>query len=492
MLFRLPRRVERDAEVRAMMNRARRMTFEGRQTRVETAIVGGGVAGLFLASRLPNAVVFERRSSVGGKVRTTYADGRPIFEHGPWRLHTSHRRALALCARYGLDVADNRSSRAASTNNADQRPCNENGTSTFGDRMFRDGIDEARRADAATGYEGLHEGDCRANAYHAQKGGPKDGTYKYVRNGMRAIVDALAKDVGSSRIRTEAHVVDIARCARTDSVCYRLRLSDDTYVVCDRVILCAPPHQLSLPSIDRYLRDVFACVRPMTLMHVWARAKRPIEPPIYDKLPHSFLAQIISGDHPMYFQISYSAERTARAMHELHLAHPDRFRRRVIDEFNRVKRDDIEIDPTFDLRVCYHECAIHIWRPAKLRTPEERAERCVEPHAYRLPRLYVATEAFSSVHQGWIEGSLEMCERVLRRIQSEADGCPIRTKKTLDAEEIVLADRVIRIGEFRRVHPGGAGVFDDSDAFERVGHPPGARAVVFDRFTGYYYDEPLK
>ena len=77
----------------------------------ETLIVGGGIAGLYLAKQLPNSLVLERRTKVGGKVRTTYDDpGKPLFDDGPWRIHHSHHRMLQLLQSLSIETTTNASS----------------------------------------------------------------------------------------------------------------------------------------------------------------------------------------------------------------------------------------------------------------------------------------------------------------------------------------------------------------------------------------------
>lgn len=70
------------------------------------AIIGGGVAGLYVGMQLGDkAMVLESRSNVGGRCRTRYTkDGKTVlYETGPWRFHESHDRLKRLLARMGLD-----------------------------------------------------------------------------------------------------------------------------------------------------------------------------------------------------------------------------------------------------------------------------------------------------------------------------------------------------------------------------------------------------
>ena len=139
--------------------------------KMTTVIIGGGIAGLYVAGELAktrNVVLLESRSQVGGRCRTRYTkDGRTVlYETGPWRVHETHTRLRALLRKMRLDLTP---STTVVKSNKHTSEDSDGDISSWDAKAMRDGAPEARRADIASGYEGLLAATNASNVYHAQR-----------------------------------------------------------------------------------------------------------------------------------------------------------------------------------------------------------------------------------------------------------------------------------------------------------------------------------
>lgn len=454
---------------------------------VDTLIVGGGVTGLYLGSCLPSAIVVERMKFAGGKVHTTYDDDdQPLYDDGPWRIHESHKRVIALLDKYNIAYRKNTSHAADKGEGGDTSSCVD-GFSTFGSTAVAHGIEQARRENIATGYDGINYADCRANVYHGQR--HEKGAYFVPDKGMYEIIKRL-KEACKGRVQTNCIVKDVARKGNKYEVTYLDRFTDFQRptiqtMTADKVIVCAPPEQLHWPSIQPLLDPLFQSVKTLPLMHVYARLRDGKEfPPTYTRTPN-LLSQVISGDHAC-FQISYSAGETANFMRDLSLNDPDKFRALLAERFHELFPDHT-VDPE-TIVPKYWGDAVHMWMPL-LFGKKSIADACrdsIEPHPAALPHLYMAGEAFSTT-QGWIEGCLETADLVLDRMQH-----PVAHDFDRRPEEFVIVHgRVVDVERFKRVHPGSETLIqkymnkDASHAFDAVTHPQYVRGYIFALQDGF-------
>ena len=63
----------------------------------KTVIVGGGIAGLYLSSKIPDSLLLERQDKLGGRMQTKYSkSGQIEYEMGAWRVSEKHSRILKI------------------------------------------------------------------------------------------------------------------------------------------------------------------------------------------------------------------------------------------------------------------------------------------------------------------------------------------------------------------------------------------------------------
>ena len=139
----------------AMLTRAAKLIMH-------VVVIGAGVAGLLMAehakARGDRVTVLEANFEVGGRTASRRGpDDAWQFDRGAWRVHSTHRRMLALLARLQIETIP------FETNEADTAPpppAPTSGLSRFDGSLLRHDGDlvAAYRDEAATGYLGQHHG----------------------------------------------------------------------------------------------------------------------------------------------------------------------------------------------------------------------------------------------------------------------------------------------------------------------------------------------
>lgn len=440
---------------------------------IPAVIIGGGIAGLYLSTRLPcPCLLVEASASLGGRIRTSYDEDRVTLEQGPWRVHESHSRFLALIAEAGLHVDPTSSSSLSG------------GYSTFDKIVLEKGIEAAREADIRSGYVGLSNATAAANVYHAQR--HQDGTYFTVREGLSKVVEFL-EDISPADIWINTKVYNVQRKKHRYIISAKRRVEKDRFesiVVCtSSVFFCVPPHVTKQwDVVDKYLRPQIHAVQSHPLHHIYVAGR--LAKNTHRKIP-SVLSQIISGDYEKkYFQASYSAGRVATFWQRLKLNDPALFRSFLLKE---LRREGIVIEKNnVDIKSFYWEHAVHYWIPLYgSPSVQKLVEQGVEPHPLYLPNLYWCGEAFSG-YQGWIEGALQTADMVLQRVMQ-----PSPFLKTYPREFVVMDGRVIDVEKWKHVHPGSEKAIakrlgkDISEIFRHINHTTVSWATLYGLQVGF-------
>lgn len=414
-------------------------------TRSKVAIAGAGIAGLWLTDALARSgvdvVLFEAADRIGGRVRTVRDENhRVAYEAGPWRVPASHARLRRLCRRAGLTLTP------APTSPLPHSAGSGTPELTEWDRVALDTGDAltADEADLATGYAGqLHAG---VRAYDTSP----DETFFVVPEGLGRLSDFLVvEDV----LQRSTRVVD---CARTAQGGYRLDLRrrvghnsyEDASHECDAVFVCVPPSVWGEWSAMREHAHSLRCaVESGPLHHVYvqdggAPRGRHVLTPI--------LAQSISSQYAWsdWFQASYSGGRVAQMWHRLALHSPRAFFERIRHELRYAM--GIDVSERAQWKSEHWPEAYHVWRAVPRFDLQRAIRMAIEPNPLRLPRVYVAGEAFSG-HQAWIEGALQTAEMALERFRHPNNPDPqVRPRRWVRIE-----GRTVDVDAWMERHPGG-------------------------------------
>ena len=383
---------------------------------------------------------------MGGRIRTVRDDAAAPLRGGAWRVHSSHgrtrRHAAAGLARSGGTAHFRHEARPFSTIAVD------------------DGYVAACAAEHATGYVGMLDG---AVATYGADRHPRDGSYFVVREGYGALCDRLAAALPPERIHLKSVVLAVRPAAGGGYEVAGETAGRPWTRTASRLILAVSPHQL--PRLPE-LRPVRGVLRSQPLHHLYVRTRAPTAP-FPARLDPSAGGVIAPTHDPHWVQASYAGGRLARAWYDKVLAGDVDVQRLGFAGATRFASH-------------YWPHAVHQW-VHRIRHIED----VLVPHPVRLPHLYLAGEAYSTV-QGWVEGALETAE-VLAHIMA----APRMVPRALPPAHVIVDGRVIDVQSWMAVHPGGRGAIsrflgtDASSAFRRVNHSDDAAGRLLALQVGF-------
>lgn len=474
------------------------------------AIVGGGVAGLYLCEQLSynyRIILIEKRSKVGGRVKTiraTTPDQHVKYEAGPWRISSSHHRMTKLLRQYGcgysaipsdhkdalhLPTRHNRSVKVHSTPSR----CN---LSTFDYNLYQASATSAVEHEWSTGYAGIHDAHHHTQPYSAK------GSFYVVNDGIDTLLQKMEDHVKTKNnvdIYNETLVLDIKRKSKKYHIITDSHIQSHQRIACDRVIITAPPHNwYRWTHIYEHIKPLAASVTTLALNHIYAtnRSRQPVR--ILNRTKFHIktqgpLAQVISSSHQnKWFQVSYSAGRLANFWYHLELCGTNKLRKKLQIELTSMMRQ-LHSPP---IQLGHIEChykrhAVHMWRPTYGFRLQSAVRRAIYPHPIALPGLYVAGEAFSS-YQGWMEGAIETADKVIDQLIQ-----PAMTKfvpvSSIPFEYVIYDHRIIRVDKWKQRHPGSRQVIENvlhkdvTKVFQHI-HPNETSAILFTLQTHWQVD----
>lgn len=443
--------------------------------RETVVVVGGGLAGLWIARTLTGSdrvvMCLEARDACGGRVRSAYdGDGALLYETGPWRVPETHRRVLALFREHSVPLSPLRTPTLPSTHATKVIP----GLSTWDVHALTHGPETADAMDRRTGY---------ADQTHSASGSAPYATsasrYFVAPDGFSSLIDRLAEGVD---VRVHHRVVDV----RSVDGGYAVRISrrtghnafEEEVVHADALFVCVPPGQcMEWDVFATHARSVMHAVEPGELHHVYVERKVPEG--AHRRDGGSLLSQSISSQYcNRWFQAAYCGGRVARFWHHLRLSDVASFRdvlgrelRRMWGSWATLRRDD-------EVRSHFWPAAFHRWRAVPGFELQSAVVRAVCPSP-RLPRVYLAGEAFSS-YQAWMEGALETARLAVDVFLKSHPGARPPSR----AEFVVVEGHEIDVERWAAVHPGGRHAIanhvgeDVTSLMRQFGHSPHAWAVV--------------
>lgn len=416
---------------------------------VPLLVVGGGIAGLAVAHKSNQpCLVLEGADRLGGRAFTARDKrGRPLYDAGAWRVHSSHHRLIALCRALEVPLQFFEGDPPKQTAQGDWA----RGLSKLDvEILAHDGHAlKALAADLKTGYAGTKSAAAGTHPYDAAE----RGEYYVVPDGFDAIATKLAAALPkSAEVALNTTVVDVVRadCGYTVNALHRPDPAQPCVRVtftCAALVAAVPPRTIAKWTVAKRMLPVLTSVQEHPLHHIYAKYKTPPSKPQLAAKRRGVLSAIAQQIKPAldqaWYQASYSAGAIADFWNRVKLARGMPSVKALISRWGRR-----------DVTKCsshYWSCGYHAWRPVPF-FDEQRAVRfSAEPNPIFLPRLYVCGEAFSS-YQGWSEGALQTATLVSELLRRPVGSDVII--ETPAPHHMVLDGRVLDAVAWAKTHPG--------------------------------------
>ena len=397
-------------------------------------IIGGGISGLFMAYKLSETgkdiLLLESTKRLGGRIYTTHEDGVQ-FELGAARISENHTKVMALLKELDIDtkkelvelptdityklkghdinfyslVKDLQTgSKLISKSDREKVNLLQLCIDTLG-------YETAKLFQNKLGYDSEFE---LLNGYQAIKTYSKDlfSPCKYygMTRGLSHITELLEmklKDKKNVTIMRNITVTDIDKqVVHVGKVKHR-----GSSIVC-----CVPYKSIRRMSKFKDLTELNA-ITPVPLIRIYAKYPKDKDGKVwFHKLKRTITDNYIRHIIPIDYEtglimISYTDGLYATMWRDLTKYGNKILIERLHKEVKTVTGLDPP-DPDFITHQFWTE-GVHMWKPGF--TVNEMYEKL--KHPFSNEKIYLVNEAFSQ-HQGWIEGSLDMCYDVLPLLDS--------------------------------------------------------------------------
>lgn len=420
---------------------------------MHVVVVGAGLCGLTVAIELRKkghtVRLIERSPRVGGRVASVYDEktGQLMYESGPWRIPSDHRRMRAMCAKYSIELVEMDKIHAHDVNSASIRGLSIWGSNALVNRdpLVADMLDlETVYADVTKAAAGSLPYMSSSEKYFAAPLGFSELTRRMEADARRLGVD----------VSTDCRVVDIVKNGSAYDVSAVRRVAnrfENVAIKANAIFVCVPPHIAREWTILReHAMPAVCSVTSQTLNHIYAHDAEMASSTFHIRRAQSLLAQSIGDPYGTgWFQLSYTGGRLARFWYNLWLSDRVRCLKTLMCE--TWKQLNIPRLLT-NVRMHFWEHAYHMWVPTPGFDMQHAMDLVRQPHPFALPNVYLAGEAFSE-HQAWMEGALSTAERAVAAFVQ-----PSRPHGRLPdpRREVVLDGRILCVSKWSKVHPGGA------------------------------------
>jgi protoporphyrinogen oxidase len=398
-------------------------------------IVGAGIAGLSVADALIRAgtpgktiTIYEKEKLIGGRIHTA-ADG---YEIGAGRIHSSHRRIIALVKRFGLELRSigpaSASASAAWISNADSAPEPNHFSSvwktlltqirrltpiTLATHTLRDLTEQIIGKEAAANlfirfpYRteiDTMRADLAIQMFDRSLG--TSGSYYIIAGGFSGVIHGLADELKAAgvRIRLGEKVTDV-RSIEQGGLTVHLHGSEP--VSADKVILAVTPNTLKRLPV---LRDC-ECLKHLSSSPLLR---------IYAKYPSAWFADIkrTVTDNPLRYVIPINSAKgiimisytDGRDVDHWTSSSPPSLKTAIQTEVRRLFPEHEIPDPEWVRPYLWDEGG-SVWLPGDYDLADVR-RRLMQPRPSTMPSLFLCGEALS-LQQAWVEGALENVEELV-------------------------------------------------------------------------------
>lgn len=440
----------------------------------EISIIGGGLSGLYFAYRktkenkdsATTIHIYEKMKHFGGRILSQYdKDGSLLYEAGPWRISTHHKRVLSLVRELGLTLRQVKQPiqqkgfkhKKCSSTTGIKFP-NTNQVTEYQYRCMTGSCVERVNEDMRkTGYDMIFERANTTRSYSLKKTHEDEDDFFVVEEGFTEIIKRLEGALKKSPnvfFHMETRTENVEFNGEYYILHNQKRLDSKTFQQeknkTKNLIIAVPPHEMT-GWISLTIQANMQMVRSYPLIHVYglvhnfAKKKKKY-------VCNSPLSQVISSCYDNdWIQLSYSGGRFARLMQNLIIDSTKTFEKYIKSEF-LYYFPNVRIEKIIPH---FWRHAVHYWNPNLKARENELKEKCIHPHPTKYKNLYWIGESISSV-QGWMEGALQTSEDVLELYQKQQ-----QVKKKLPKEYVIYDGRILNVEKWKEQHPGGRNLIEN-------------------------------
>lgn len=448
----------------------------------QICIVGGGLAGLYLADLLSEhdenwtIHLFEKNANFGGRVKTVYEKKKDVvkYESGPWRIHSSHERIVKLIKKMKLTLVpleQKKSFFGFSTCNNNKKSIqfsllDTNEITQYQHEILttKNGVSAVNEKMMQTGYDNIYQQAHGTNAYqiHTNKGQSKESVFYVIQEGFSSIIEHLENSLKKKKnvkLHLNSKITNIGQKSALDfqlNVQERVVEENNSFVHYQKsasMIVCAvPPSDMSQWDISKQtILPNIQCIDSLPLMHIMAESDASILKKSFKYIVHSPICQIISSCFQNdWFQISYSSGRFAMLWENLRLKNKKIFETNLTRYFYELFPKSVKLNKIIPH---FWRHAVHYWLPNRNMKPKHLMKHCLQPNISKCKNFYWIGESIST-YQGWMEGALETSEIVFLKIVHELSNKKSQEKKELPKEYVIYDGRILNVKEWKHVHPG--------------------------------------
>lgn len=420
---------------------------------VESIIIGGGIAGSYLAYNLnekkKDFILLELSYKLGGR-HLTVKDKKEnvLYEAGAWRVHSSHKKMIELCEKFNitLEFLEKQKNKNKTTKKI-------KGISKIDEIILKNegNIMKSFKEELETGYQGTYDSASCTNPYSVNT---EKGEYYVIKEGQEEIINRLVENIDKEKIYLNHRVQDIVREKNKYllTVLYEKKGTgeiEEKKIKCKNLFSCIPQFDAwNWTIVQKYLYPLLNSVKSLPLMHIYVKGKEPDDINKLRKIYNSPLQQIIPSTHNKeWYQISYSAGRIAIFWYNYKLRFGKKKLKELLEEYSGLKFEKVED--------YFWSHAYHMWQPNPNFEINKAVRNSISPNPIILPNFFWAGECFSS-HQGWSEGALETSDMVLCDfLNNKYNWCNIYEKIPKNITEYMIFDNMILdVKKWKNVHPG--------------------------------------
>ena len=294
----------------------------------DVVIIGSGISGLRAAQNITQEFsrwkicIVEQNAKCGGRIKTVGDNDCDRYEAGPWRVHKSHEKTLALLEKYGEKTTKFNNEKHEKHYHCDTELTEQmkihdlkknvkTSLSTWDITGLEYGVDEANRRGYSLGYgPEFQQGAYGSNVYRVDSTNRDTGHNDFISvdNGLSSLVESMQKELESNKSVTflfKHKVTDLSYRKRSRS-CHRFDCHNcDKYLITTKirdrevkdkdgkvieapfiekkirgkvVIVAVPPRcTKDWPSSSAQFELIRSQVKSLPLIHVYAKGEERIQ-----------------------------------------------------------------------------------------------------------------------------------------------------------------------------------------------------------------------